>query len=981
MMLVPTTTFANEINLDDESREVIKAAGYDADYVAEKDTEVDLEAAERPIIDGLPGFNENETQMWIDSARELHSVFVRPQERRKTGRPMADAAQERFYEEDDFGGDLTIPRDLSDDEIAQWGVEFMGSYNYRPEEWLNYFDNADVMTQRQKVAFYNLLSGYDKLPDGTWSGTKRMLKGTLTSPSTYLGIGTLGTAFFARNIFKELGKTGVKNYLKSLMPTAIASGVEGGLYTGLDDAMRQISAMDAGAQEEFDIGRSAVSTGTGVAAGSVLATGLPAAARGVAEGVRRLPDALSAGVERMGGGRTLGTGMGPVDTPEDAIEAVTKEAVKTPAGLSRLIQENPDGFTVDLETGVWPSEGFVVAPLKRTEIILDKAELNDDVAAELIDNVVKMTRITGSKVYAGGWLHEGKYYLDASMIFDNEVDALYAAAAGRQIGLFDLGTFNEIETVAGFKGLRESGTFDVRRFNEQRAYSAELDERAAEAGIQDAATRARSGENVPEISMAPEGARAHKVPHNLLMTGSGADPQFKVTQSFSAANKAANFSAIDQAKAAHPDALKSPENWAAFEQDTLGGELLPVPPMEAIRYAQSPDAMAAKLNQLSEEMKAGVDEGFANVSVLRDMYARGEADPEVTANLFVWGILSRGAGPVQQESAYVDIIDDAGDLIRKAVDGKFTEADLAEWKKISGSLSEGSPGKQVTMNVNATGKLLLELGKKPEGSDQTVLETLHDMIGNTDMTAAQIRRKFMELTESAGIDNKVVSFILLVSGRDDVLVMDRIQSRHLWDDGRFEGFNIYDGYTKAGTTAKEGLQGIMRGPRGLLLTEALEDGLRNNVAEAYRLVGRERDASLGRFHWESWVIDGEQVVDHETLKAVASKDPVGVGVSEGKPGTFSSGMRYMRGESGTVVEYPVSDGSVVYMTPTRMKEFEKYVKNAKNGIVPSKFKVTERTDVRWFERPEVDRDKLDAAAREFANADAQGKTIPGSAKP
>ena len=33
-----------------------------------------------------------------------------------------------------------------------------------------------------------------------------------------------------------------------------------------------------------------------------------------------------------------------------------------------------------------------------------------------------------------------------------------------------------------------------------------------------------------------------------------------------------------------------------------------------------------------------------------------------------------------------------------------------------------------------------------------------------------------------------------VAGRDDVLVMDRIQGRHLWDDGRFEGANIYDGF-------------------------------------------------------------------------------------------------------------------------------------------------------------------------------------------
>ena len=355
------------------------------------------------------------------------------------------------------------------------------------------------------------------------------------------------------------------------------------------------------------------------------------------------------------------------------------------------------------------------------------------------------------------------------------------------------------------------------------------------------------------------------------------------------------------------------------------------------------------------------------------MYRSGEATPRTTTELFVWGILSRGAGPVQQESAYIDIIGSAGELIEKVTNGTFSAADEAIWRTtMSKALPAGSPGRQVTMNVNAAGKLLLELASTPPNSSETVLQTLHRMIGDEQASAAEIRRTFMSLTDKAGIDNKVVSFILLVSGRDDVLVMDRIQSRHLWDDGRFDGFNIYDGYMKEGTTAAEGLHGVMRGPRGLLVTEALEDGLRPMVQEAYRLVGREGDASLGRFHWETWVIDGEQVVDHGTLKAVATGNPIGTGVSEGKPGTFSSGMRYTRGTKGPVIEYPLSDGSSVYLTPDRMKQFEMYIKNPKNGIVPRGFKVTERTDVRWYERPEVDREALDAAARDYQNAGPDG---------
>lgn len=485
-----------------------------------------------------------------------------------------------------------------------------------------------------------------------------------------------------------------------------------------------------------------------------------------------------------------------------------------------------------------------------------------------------------------------------------------------------------------------------------------------------------------ELKMAPEGSRGHKVPHNLLVEGTGAKAITPVTQSFNQNNKAANFAAIDQLKQNHIDALKSPENWLKMEAEAFGGDFLPVPPMQAINYANDPAMMAEKLKRLSPEMKAGVDEGFANVQAIRSLYDSGAADEEMTANLFVWGILSRGAGPVQQESAYIDIIADAAPLVKKVVDGKFGDAERKTWEaEMRKLLPTGSPGKQVTMNVNAAGKLLQVLSAVPEGQSETALRTIHNMIADPEVSAAQIRRSFMELTDKPGIDNKVVSFILLVAGRDDVLVMDRIQSRHLWDDGRFEGANIYDGFMKEGTTAAEGLQGIMRGPRGLFITEALEDGLRPNVAEAYRMVGREQDASLGRFHWETWVIDGEQVVDHSTLQAVAKGDVIGAGVTEGKPGTFSSGIRYMRGKAGAVVRYPLSDGSFVFLKPETQKQFEAFIRKPKSGIIPSGFKVGERKDIPWYERPEVNRDALDAAARQFADSNADGAVKASAAQP
>ena len=483
-------------------------------------------------------------------------------------------------------------------------------------------------------------------------------------------------------------------------------------------------------------------------------------------------------------------------------------------------------------------------------------------------------------------------------------------------------------------------------------------------------------EPAAEIILAPETARAHKTPAELLVQGTGDKAVTPVVQKFTKGKEASVLANIDAALANNPDAAKTVDGWKKFAQETMGGEYLPHPPMVALEYGRSPDAIAEKLRNLTPELKAGVDEGFQYVSDIRNIYEAGEAAPEMTADLFVWGILSRGAGPVQQEAAFIDIMEDAAPMIEKVAAGTFDEADMANWiDNMKKSLPEGSPGKQVTMNVNAAGKLLFELGKKPEGSDQTVLQIIHDMVADPSVPAKEIRRQFMTLTEAAGIDNKVVSFILLVAGRDDVLVMDRIQGRHLWDDGRFGGKNIYDGIGKSG----EGLNGIFKGPRGLLVTEALEDAMRPNIQQAYEMIGRPQDASLGRFHWESWVIEGEQVVSHSTLRAVSKRSPIGEGVTEGKTDEFASGFRYIRGASGPVQRYPLSDGSFAYMTPERAKEFLAFVKKPASGIVPKGFKVTERADVPWYERAEVNRDNLDAAARKYENATPEGALLPSPA--
>ena len=473
----------------------------------------------------------------------------------------------------------------------------------------------------------------------------------------------------------------------------------------------------------------------------------------------------------------------------------------------------------------------------------------------------------------------------------------------------------------------------------------------------------------------PKDAKGHAVPNELLVKGKGEKPTIPVVQKFTPQNKQQVLQNIDEVKAKNPQAMDSPRRWVTMENKAFGGDFVPSPPLEAINYRQRPELLAEKLDKLTPELKAGVDEGFGYVKDIKNIYNSGLSDPSLTGRLMLWGILSRGAGPVQQESAFLDILDNAKPLIEKASRGDLTDDDLVAWKKSVGqTIPEGSPGKQVTMNANEAGRLLKALNNNV--GDETVLNRLHGLMADPNVSGRQFRREFFNLTDSPGIDNKVVSFIGLVGGKDDMLVMDRIQSRHLWNDGRFGDKNIYDGLDFG--AGKGGLSAILKGPRGLLLTEALEDGLNDTVKQAYTMVGRPEDASIGRMHWETWVIEGNQAVSHSTLQSVKRGSTIGGSVTEGKPGTFSSGSTYRMTVNGPVVEYPLSDGSVARMTPEVMKDFLSAVKSPKSGILPKGFKVTDAKDKPWYQLPGVQREKLDELARQFENAKPDGSLRSGA---
>ena len=150
--------------------------------------------------------------------------------------------------------------------------------------------------------------------------------------------------------------------------------------------------------------------------------------------------------------------------------------------LVDFIKLNPDGFTVSIDGLPTPKKGFVLAPIKETELIFDAKTISYEDVVKLKDNVKFLIKsyndmgVENMRVYAGGWLNKktNKYVLDASVIIDNKADALYIANAGKQDAIFDLGEFNEISTKTGIEELQQSGAYRIDTSNVRQSDNVKL---------------------------------------------------------------------------------------------------------------------------------------------------------------------------------------------------------------------------------------------------------------------------------------------------------------------------------------------------------------------------------------------------------------------------------------------------------------------------------------------------------------------------
>lgn len=447
---------------------------------------------------------------------------------------------------------------------------------------------------------------------------------------------------------------------------------------------------------------------------------------------------------------------------------------------------------------------------------------------------------------------------------------------------------------------------------------------------------------------------------------------------------------LDNLSEAFPDPLQSPEKFSTMLATVYNSTEVPMPPRWMIENANNMDKWSGWFSTMSKAQIDEADRGFAVVDKFRNIYANKTANADTTGRLMMWAMLSRMASAYPHESGFLDLAEAMGPIINKAVQGNYTAADIDEGLRIvKTAIPQGSPGRSVISNGNDFVSVFLPkmAEKLPDGRSK--LQALHDMILDQNMSGPEIRRQFYGLAENVGIKNKVLSFALLVSGREDVMVLDRIQINRLFAGGD----KIYDDVAH-----------LFDGGPGLAIYEGLERSLTPRVSELYQRVGRGDKASLGRYHWESWVLSSGQEVAHPTLDTIVKSAKgeadafIGVPVMEGRTHQSVYGVTYERtAGGGNRFVFSDSNGEKYQFDKKGLDAMFASVMKGKDRAIPKDFpgvkyfskdtlpdgKPNPYFGKPWYTWPGVDRGKIDRAAATYGTRInvARGEADVGAALP
>ena len=272
----------------------------------------------------------------------------------------------------------------TDEDYANYGLNYMGMFNYNLPKMGVEAKQLETATDQQKQDFITLMDMYDQKAS-SWAGAGRLLKGLALDPTTYFGIGTLGAGTAGAQAVKQAIKEGVKQATKAGAKQGAKIGsIEGAVYSAADNYGRQSARINAGVQEDFNLEESAKAAGVGAVAGSVLG--------GVTGGVI---GNVQARINKNKFDDILSKEEKSIETPDTTQKATMQETQKlaeTEIGKPQEIVDIPSTttkptLTKELEQIVEPLPDVNLQPYQPAKGLL--GETYQKIATKTIDNIKK----------------------------------------------------------------------------------------------------------------------------------------------------------------------------------------------------------------------------------------------------------------------------------------------------------------------------------------------------------------------------------------------------------------------------------------------------------------------------------------------------------------------------------------------------------------------------------------------------------------
>ena len=341
------------------------------------------------------------------------------------------------------------------------------------------------------------------------------------------------------------------------------------------------------------------------------------------------------------------------------------------------MRKNPYGFTIDQSNLIHAKTGYVVAPEKETEFIIPNQEMNRTALWNYIKTHAHRFKKDGA--HLGGWLSDDRgFMLDVAFPVNNYLDAVRMAIWGDQDSIYDIDTETEIKTRKddGELSVPENFPFTTEEVRGQAPKDALAfaDARWRNKG----AIRHESIEaNRGQIS---DGVRKSMLNSLLFMPSVPSEVMSKDTKMnfpmLSYDNDKTEIQLTKNSKNwtqshwdqyfsdnALADAMMkklgkryaTPENWEKIHQlrlNSVSSFDIPAPPTKFLDYVNDIDQLIGWLDSTmatNPEFIELAKEGYESAKELHDIVK----PPEMIAQSFIWGLLSRMLDPYNQEAGWL----------------------------------------------------------------------------------------------------------------------------------------------------------------------------------------------------------------------------------------------------------------------------------------------------------------------------------------